>query len=88
VHLSPEDGKKRIGEIHSRIFNRDGRAERAVASIRFTRAALIREATFALDCSCPSGRVEVADAQIKIVLAGDKSSGLLFTLFFYTGEVF
>jgi hypothetical protein len=20
VHLSPEDGKKRIGEIHSRIF--------------------------------------------------------------------
>jgi hypothetical protein len=59
----------RIPSFHSRAFNRDGRAERAAASkrcFRFTLAALIREAMFALDCGCPSGRVEGAGAQIKI----------------------
>jgi hypothetical protein len=50
-------------------------------------AALIREATFALDCGCPSGRVKVADAQIKTILAVDKS-GVAFYTVFYTGEVF
>jgi hypothetical protein len=76
VHLSPEDDAKSASVKFTRASSivMDELSE-PLLQFDSHAAALIREATFALDCGCSSGRVEVADAQIKIVLADDKTAG-------------